>query len=513
MQLILAIDGDPRRSEQLANLVHARLQADLVQATSAGEGLHALKDRVPDLILTSPLLSPFDEGVLDEYLRDLGAAATHVQTVRIPMLSSGPRKKSAAKRLFSLGRKKTPTSSAAPDGCDPKIFADEIAHYLTRSLEGRSASAKATADEAESVVSPAVARAGHSEPAAQSLDQWGPPAAVVQAFHETAPVTLVSAVEPTIEPTIEPMYMPGSILDLRLASPKPRGEGGTPVVRTAERNAVVEPERFIELPESVVEPTTYALIEPEPFDITQGKPFDFVYAEPLESAQSEPFDVAPGPMFIESEPVRLIEPQPPMFVEPEPTSFVAPEPETFVEPEPTSAVLSTPKPAVAAAPAPSNSASFEAALAAIRAAWTKPGQTTTAPVGPATPAGPARPLAGSAAPARPVAGSADPARSVAGSGEVDLTNEIDALEDVAGVDGSTPNDDDASDDSNANVRPKVEKPRKRMEKPHIRKAAGPEDRDEWGVLDPNQYDFSALVNKLDEVTDSDEVATRVTNGQ
>jgi hypothetical protein len=104
------------------------LEVDLVQATSAGEGLHALRDRVPDLILTSPLLSPFDDGVLDEYLRDLGAAATHVQTVRIPMLSTGPRKKSAAKRLFSLGRK-TPTSSAAPDGCDPKVFADDRPYF------------------------------------------------------------------------------------------------------------------------------------------------------------------------------------------------------------------------------------------------------------------------------------------------------------------------------------------------------------------------------------------------
>src|SRR6185436_11222485 len=147
MQLILAIDSDPRRSEQLANLVRSRLEVDLVQATSAGEGLHALRDRVPDLILTSPLLSPFDDGVLDEYLRDLGAAATHVQTVRIPMLSAVQKKKSSAKSLFGLGRKtKTPTSSAAPDGCDPKVFADEIAHYLTRSLEERTASAKASAE-------------------------------------------------------------------------------------------------------------------------------------------------------------------------------------------------------------------------------------------------------------------------------------------------------------------------------------------------------------------------------
>src|SRR6185503_17843872 len=99
MQLILAIDSDPRRSEQLASLVR-RLQVDLVQAKSAGEGLLALQDRVPDLILTAPLLSPFGDGVLDEYLRDLGAAGAHVQTVRIPVLTPTPTKKGLTDRLF-----------------------------------------------------------------------------------------------------------------------------------------------------------------------------------------------------------------------------------------------------------------------------------------------------------------------------------------------------------------------------------------------------------------------------
>src|SRR5262245_49032638 len=136
MQLILAIDSDPRRAEQLATLVHARLTVDLVQATSAGEGLHALQDRIPDLILTAPLLSPFDDGVLDEYLRDLGAAGAHVQTVRIPVLSTGHKKKALAKRLFLLGRQRT-TSAAMPDGCDPKVFADEIAAYLSRAAAAR----------------------------------------------------------------------------------------------------------------------------------------------------------------------------------------------------------------------------------------------------------------------------------------------------------------------------------------------------------------------------------------
>ena len=125
MQLILAIDSDPRRSEQLASLVRARLSGGSRTGDVRRRRTARAEGSGPDLILTSPLLSPFDDGVLDEYLRDLGAAATHVQTVRIPMLSAGPKKKASATRLFSLGRRDT--SSAAPDGCDPKVFADEIA--------------------------------------------------------------------------------------------------------------------------------------------------------------------------------------------------------------------------------------------------------------------------------------------------------------------------------------------------------------------------------------------------
>ena len=71
---------------------------------------------------------------------------------------------------------------------------------------------------------------------------------------------------------------------------------------------------------------------------------------------------------------------------------------------------------------------------------------------------------------------------------------------------------DSPDDSKTpDARRKVEKLKKRPEKPRARKTRGPDGRDDWGVLDPNQYEFSALVNKLDEVTDSDEVTTRATN--
>jgi hypothetical protein len=447
MQLILAIDSDPRRSEQLANLVRARLRVDLVQATSAGEGLHALRDRVPDLILTSPLLSPFDDGVIDEYLRDLGSAATHVQTVRIPMLSSGPRKQSAATRLFSLGRKKKQTSLAAPDGCDPKVFADEIAHYLTRSLEQRSASAKATANQAAAdqmprrepdVAEPIDAAFARDDLA---LEEWGAPPELVEEFRapiEQAP----KRVEAT--PAIEEAHVPGSILDLRPASPKPPGEGG-PVVH-APAVGELESEPYVE-----TEPTTYVMPEPT-----------YVKPEPIDSAQGRPLDSAQGKAAI-------------------------------VEP----AAVSAPVPAATTG---ANSASFEAALAAIRAAWAKPEPTAS------------RPEPKPTAPAQPPSVPAGIVKPLGGSGEVDLTNEIDSLEDLGSGTAPAADENGSPDGSTTpNGRRKTEKPNRRQEKPRGGKLHGADGRDEWGAFDPNQCEISTLVNTLDDVADSDEPRPRTTN--
>ena len=132
MPLILVIVADPHEAAQLATLIQGRLPVDLVQAAEVGEGLLALEDRIPDLILTSPLMSPFDDGVLDEYLRDLGTAGAHVQTLRIPVLSQAPKK---TKRLgFSLRRRAKPEGPTL-DGCEPKVFVDEIEQYLARAAE------------------------------------------------------------------------------------------------------------------------------------------------------------------------------------------------------------------------------------------------------------------------------------------------------------------------------------------------------------------------------------------
>src|SRR5215467_10903703 len=90
MTLIVAIEPDRRQANNVSAMVRHRLKAELLLATSADEAIRALKGRVPDVILTSALLSPKDESVLADWLRTLGAAAAHIQTLTIPVFSSAP---------------------------------------------------------------------------------------------------------------------------------------------------------------------------------------------------------------------------------------------------------------------------------------------------------------------------------------------------------------------------------------------------------------------------------------
>jgi hypothetical protein len=354
MQLILAIDSDPRRSEQLASVVRARLRVDLVQAKGAGEGLQALKDRIPDLILTAPLLSPFDDGVLDEYLRDLGAAGAHVQTVRIPVLSVGPKKKALATRLFSMGRKKR-TSPAAPDGCDPKVFADEISTYLARAADAR-----------QSVI--------HLTEAPPHQDEAPPKPVAVD-----TPVMSETLVE-------EFTYAYTSAVDAPPARP------------------------------TNIEATEPSYAEPSYAEVAE-----------LHNMASEPWDVeATESSYVDdarNTPTPIVET---MSDADQPT---APEPDRQ---------------------APSSSASFEAALAAIRAAWVKPDVPATA-----------------------TSSVAAPKPRAASQGDVDLTNAIDALEHV----GDNP--------STSPAKRQSDRPKTRSEKVPGPKLGASDGRsqDVWGVYD------------------------------
>jgi hypothetical protein len=137
MPLILAIESDKRQANQLTAMVRGRLRAELVLADAAEPALAALGGRVPDLILTSPLLSTKDEAALAGHLRELGDAAAHVHSLTIPVLDTPLPRMMPGRGMLSTLLGDRVSSPAAPDGCDPAVFAEQCAEYLERAKAER----------------------------------------------------------------------------------------------------------------------------------------------------------------------------------------------------------------------------------------------------------------------------------------------------------------------------------------------------------------------------------------
>jgi hypothetical protein len=137
MPLIFAVDSDKRQSAQLASLLRSHVDADLVQSATVLDGIDLLQGRIPELVLTSSLLSPRDESALANHMRELGARAAHVHTLTIPVLAAA--RKASKKRptgvLGALRREKGADVEAA--GCEPEVFAKEVKIYLGRAVEER----------------------------------------------------------------------------------------------------------------------------------------------------------------------------------------------------------------------------------------------------------------------------------------------------------------------------------------------------------------------------------------
>jgi hypothetical protein len=213
MPLILAIESDRRQVAQLTALARNPLGAEIICADTAEQGLKALGSRVPDVILTSAFLSPKDESLLADRLRELDASAAHVQTIAIPVLASPGRRQGGGGMLGRLRRGSKHVGTL--EGCDPKLFAEQIAAYLERSAAERAAIHGA--DEHEDDSRPAAGMslteaagtrakaAGFSTPAAKGVVE-----------HENAPASAAeppvarAGVEPTgqspLEPVIEQVF-------------------------------------------------------------------------------------------------------------------------------------------------------------------------------------------------------------------------------------------------------------------------------------------------------------------
>src|SRR5262249_35068780 len=87
-----------------------------------------MRTRVPDLVLVPALLSPQDDVALSDALRT-ASGTTPVPVLISPLLSTR-HDESARGALMSKWRRKG-SAPGPSDGCDPAIFAEQMAGYLT----------------------------------------------------------------------------------------------------------------------------------------------------------------------------------------------------------------------------------------------------------------------------------------------------------------------------------------------------------------------------------------------
>jgi hypothetical protein len=114
-------------------LVRRHTGAELILADNTAGAIDAIESHVPDLVLIPAFLSPEDDEALTNALR-VTEAASHVQTLTIPVLGQPQQRSSALGMLSRLRRDSRP---ASPDSCDPKLFAEQISEYLERVAKER----------------------------------------------------------------------------------------------------------------------------------------------------------------------------------------------------------------------------------------------------------------------------------------------------------------------------------------------------------------------------------------
>ena len=264
MSLILAIEPDRRQVAHLISIVRHVKGAELILADTTERALESIGNNVPDLILVPALLSPSDDAALAAALRVIATAA-HVQMLTIPTFAAP--KPQQKKGVLSAFRRK-PANDAPLEGCDPKVFAEEIASYLERASQERAAAqlyedeqstSQRRAQEAQPIETHDVretAETGQSETVEEE------PGYVVS--EEDAIVEAFSPAYESSEANVEEVY----------AAPEEPVE------------AIVEPETVVK-PEPVEEPeaTVAAVQEAEPLAVEEP---EAEYDNPIAAAPAEP---------------------------------------------------------------------------------------------------------------------------------------------------------------------------------------------------------------------------------
>ena len=160
MPIILAVEPDHKQAARLAAIVRHHVGAELVIGDTTERALDALGPRVPDMVLVPALLSPQDDASLAAALRVIAAAA-HVRTLTIPVLASA-KQESAGGGLLSRWRRGR-AESPETEGCDPAVFAEQITAYLKEAAAER-------AERDENLASRSAGIADRSQPVREARD-------------------------------------------------------------------------------------------------------------------------------------------------------------------------------------------------------------------------------------------------------------------------------------------------------------------------------------------------------
>ncbi len=279
MALVLAIEPDRHQASAVRRLLSERHLAELVVVDTKDAAVTAIAKQIPDLILVTTGLDPGDEVELVGCLRTLDDAS-HLQTLTIPQLAAPPKSHSWMRRLFKPLARRGEKERLA--GCDPAIFAEEIATYLERALE-RKSERKAIADvvaiEAESPQPPAYEPApdGRPDSGNESVGHAGiltaseAPARLRQKLADLRRAPSDPGPSPDVPPE------PGD-------APTPLADGSTQVVTAAEVAAAQQPQEASVSTGSIeptsLEPTGTGSLEEETLDL------DSLTVEPIEQARS-----------------------------------------------------------------------------------------------------------------------------------------------------------------------------------------------------------------------------------
>jgi hypothetical protein len=244
MAWILAVEPDRKQASRVAALAKGQLHVEILIVDSAAQAVEELRTRVPDLILTSLLLSPKDDALLTERLRAMDAEGAPVPTLTIPVLGSASRRSGGSAGLLKRLTKGRDVDSGT-EGCDPAIFAAQIREYLDHAAAEREA--KADADRPYSLPEP------YSATAAQSFRPFSFDAPMMAPIADPSPIQ---------EPRPSILYEPRRIHD-----PLPATTGEPPI---EDAIAPLEEERIIGETDVALEEAAFE-IEPHVDDPTYAQ--------------------------------------------------------------------------------------------------------------------------------------------------------------------------------------------------------------------------------------------------